>query len=139
MTCSSLTSVTVRPPTLLVCLRQGSVTLDACRQRRAFAVNLLHAAGRRAAEVFASVPVPQRFRQVEWCRLGSGLPWLAGDALAVAECRLAGGFDVGDHAVLLGQVRRVVSAGAGRVPVLYGRRQFCAWGGTPAADPATAR
>lgn len=33
MTCTSMTSVTLRPPTLLVCLRVGSATLEAVRNR----------------------------------------------------------------------------------------------------------
>jgi flavin reductase (DIM6/NTAB) family NADH-FMN oxidoreductase RutF len=51
MTCSSVTSVTLLPPTLLVCLRVGSGTLEAVSAHGGFAVNLLHEEARHAAEV----------------------------------------------------------------------------------------
>ena len=46
MTCSSLASVCLRPPTLLVCLRTLSATQRAVEATGAFAVNLLHSGGR---------------------------------------------------------------------------------------------
>lgn len=124
MTCSSLASVTLQPPTLLVCVRLGSVTLDAIRSRSSFAVNLLHARGRRAAELFASA-VPDRFAEIRWSRTPSGLPWLVDDAFAVAECRVVRSFDVATHAVLLGAVEDVVHAPD--IPLLYGLRRFASW------------
>lgn len=127
MTCSSLTSVTVRPPTILVCLRLGSPTLSAVQERQRFAVNLLHDRGQRAAEVFARVPVPERFSRVAWRWLPSGLPWLSADALAVADCVVAHDFEVGDHAVVLGEVREITMADPAEMPLLYGRRQFASW------------
>ncbi|MQY04648.1 flavin reductase [Actinomadura macrotermitis] len=129
-TCSSLCSVTLSPPTLLVCLKAGSTTLEAITTRQSFAVNLLNAGARRAAEIFAS-PVADRFAHVDWRPTGAeGLPWLESDALAVAECAVAGMLDVGDHAVVLGEVVGAeILAGE---PLLYGRRRFSAWmaGGT---------
>lgn len=124
-TCSSLSSVTLAPPTLLVCLKTGSSTLDAIRTRNCFAVNLLHARARRTAEIF-SYPVDDRFAHVRWRPTGTeGLPWLVTDALAVAECSVAGLFVVGDHTVVLGEVTGVEILSG--VPLLYGMRQFSAW------------
>jgi flavin reductase (NADH) len=124
-TCSSLSSVTLTPPTLLVCLKTCSSTLDAIRTRGWFAVNLLHARARRVAEIFSS-PVDDRFAHVRWQPTGAeGLPWLVMDALAVAECLVTGLFVVGDHTVVLGEVTGAeVSPGQ---PLLYGMRQFSAW------------
>lgn len=132
MTCSSLTSVTLTPPTLLVCLRTGSRTCEAVRGGGAFAVNLLHANAHGTARLFSSA-APERFSQVRWARSGGGLPWLCDDALAFAECRLTGCVEVGDHQVIFGQVARIVqSAGT---PLLYGLRRFTAWcPGGPGCD-----
>jgi flavin reductase (DIM6/NTAB) family NADH-FMN oxidoreductase RutF len=124
MTCSSLTSVTLVPPTLLVCLRIGSRTLDAVSSCGAFAVNLLHAKAHRAAELF-SRPTPDRFGQVSWRCSGSGLPWLCDDAFALAECRLTRRFEVGDHMVIFGQVSRIVQTED--TPLLHGLRRFASW------------
>ncbi|MEU3215114.1 flavin reductase family protein [Streptomyces sp. NPDC006971] len=134
MTCTSMTSVTLRPPTLLVCLRVGSATLEAVRSRGAFAVNLLHHRARRTAELFSS-PVADRFERVLWKRSGTGLPWLAEDAFALADCRVTEDREMGDHAMVLGRVQQVTRAVD--TPLLYGLRRFSTW--DPAGhDPAHA-
>jgi flavin reductase (DIM6/NTAB) family NADH-FMN oxidoreductase RutF len=125
LTCSSLTSVTIRPPTLLVCVHNSSGTLDALLARGLFAVNLLHGRGRAAAEMFASGR-PDRFGQVDWCPTPAhGLPHLAADAHAVAECRVARSLVVGEHTVVLGEVLDIRRHEA--PPLLYGTRRFGVW------------
>jgi len=125
LTCTSLASVTLEPPTLLVCLNLRSGTLRAIETNGVFAVNLLHAGAQRAAEVF-STPVPDRFERVAWQPHGSaGVPRLVDDAFALAECRLIDAQQIGDHAIVLGEVASVAHTPA--VPLLYGERQFSAW------------
>lgn len=125
LTCSSLASVTLNPPTLLVCVHAGSSTLEALRARGWFAVNLLHARGRAAAELFASA-VADRFAKIAWAPSRvNDLPLLVGDAFAFAECRVAGLMTVADHLVVLGEVAEV--ACAPDAPLLYGMRRFAAW------------
>ena len=124
MTCSSLTSVTVAPPTLLVCLRIGSRTCDAVHGCGVFGVNLLHARAHRTARLFSS-PTPDRFSQVRWGVSGNGLPWLCDDAFAFAECHLTRRVEVGDHMVLFGQVSCI--AQTADTPLLYGLRRFASW------------
>ncbi|MFF4616656.1 flavin reductase family protein [Nonomuraea jabiensis] len=122
LTCNSLTSITLSPPTLLVSLGDGSGTLEAVLSRRAFAVNLLHDGGLRAAEIFSSAE-PGRFTQVAWRRSPhTGLPLLVGDAYATAECELAMTTVVGDHVVIFGSVVTIRNAPAN--PLLYGMRSF---------------
>jgi flavin reductase (DIM6/NTAB) family NADH-FMN oxidoreductase RutF len=125
MTCSSIASVTLDPPTLLVCLRVGSRTCVATRSRGAFAVNLLHAQARPVAELFAG-SVANRFARVRWRRTGSGLPWLVDDAFALADCTVTRSVEVGDHCVVFGTVRQIIQRPA--APLLYGLRQFSSWG-----------
>ncbi len=130
MTCSSLASVTLDPPTILVCLHIGSGTLRAVRASGAFGVNLLHGHARRTAELFAT-PVADRFAQIDWQHATrTRAPWLTADALAFAECRVTGDSIVGDHAVVLGEVVDVVQTPG--LPLLYGMRQFAGW-----LDPLT--
>jgi flavin reductase (DIM6/NTAB) family NADH-FMN oxidoreductase RutF len=133
VTCSSLSSVALDPPTLLVCLKTDGRTLDAVRAREWFSVNLLHARARATAEVFSS-PVAERFAHVRWRPTGTaGLPWLYEDALAVAECAVTGLYAVGDHTVVLGEVAGVDLRPG--VPLLYGMRQFSVWPTGPAPRP----
>jgi flavin reductase (NADH) len=124
-TCSSLSSVTLSPPTLLVCLCEQGGTLHALLACGRFAVNLLRASGRHAATVFSSLHV-NKFAEVPWETWSpSGLPFLHRDAFAVAACEVAGEVHVGDHRIVIGRVFDIrVSAG---VPLLYGLRRYSSW------------
>lgn len=126
MTCSSLCSVAVTPPTLLVCLRRGGPTLGAVLRQAMFTVNLLHHGARATAELFASGD-PHRFDRVPW-RLppGRGGPRLIRTTHAVADCVVAGSHEVGDHTVVFGRVLRAEHHGA-LSPLLYGLRRYAAW------------
>lgn len=137
MTCTSLCSVTADPPTLLVSLHVHSGTYQAVRDSNCFTLNLLHARGRRAAELFASA-APDRFRRVVWRRSEVvGAPRLVDDAFALAECRVSEVFPAGDHMLVLGEVVGTVHGGA--EPLLYGLRQFTVWPDpVPRARPAEA-
>ena len=124
MTCTSLASVTVATPTLLVSLRHGNATLAAVSERASFVVNLLSSAAAGTARLFAA-PVPHRFARIRWRPSANGGPWLVDDALGVADCTAVGSADVGDHRVVFGQVTHVLMRDGS--PLLYGRRQYRAW------------
>jgi flavin reductase (NADH) len=125
ITCTSLCSVTLNPPTLLVSIKSTSPTLSAMRSCGNFAVNLLHARGRSAAEIF-SASAPDRFARLRWRSSPSlGLPWLTCDAFALAECYLKDTVVAGDHDIIFGEVISVTHSSD--VPLIYGMRQFSAW------------
>jgi flavin reductase (DIM6/NTAB) family NADH-FMN oxidoreductase RutF len=125
MTCTSLTSVTLNPPTLLVSFHRKSGTLRAARRRGRFGVNLLHARGRRAAEVF-STAVEDRFGEVRWQHSDvTGMPWLTEDAHAFAGCVVRESIEVSDSEVVLGEICEIVQERD--LPLLYGMREFSVW------------
>lgn len=134
LTCTSVCSVGLRPPSLLVCLDQRSGTLHALRESGTFAVNLLHARGRGAAETFAA-PDPDRFARVAWEPAGPhALPRLTEDAHTLAECRVLSTVPAGDHTVVIGAVEEVSRAETGAAPgphpappLLYGERRYAEW------------
>ncbi|MBS2962379.1 flavin reductase family protein [Actinocrinis puniceicyclus] len=137
LTCSALASVTLSPPTLLVCLHLDSGTFRAVRSNGMFAVNLLHSDGQEAAHLF-STPGGDRFSKIRWRTSASGVPLLVDGAFAHAECRVTGTISVGDHAVVIGEAIAVTRTSA--VPLLYGLRHFSVWpgherNGDGAADP----
>nr|AHE14549.1 RebF-like flavin reductase [uncultured bacterium] len=136
MTCTSLSSVTLTPPTLLVCLDTRSGTLRAIRESGYFAVNLLHARAREVAQIF-STAVSDRFGRVPW-GLSEHLrqPWLTRDAFALAGCAVRRCTVFGDHEVVLGEVCEVVHNAD--VPLLYGMRRFSAWLSDGAPEPVGA-
>ncbi|MEU6095016.1 flavin reductase family protein [Streptomyces sp. NPDC047079] len=137
MTCSSLCSVSLAPPLLLVCVRSGSPTLGALTHAGTFSVNLLHHRARNVAELFASGD-PGRFRHTPWhVPSHAAGPHLRDAAHAVADCLVDSAQRMGDHTVVFGRVSRVsVLTGPGRVPLLYGLRRYAAWpSGGSVADP----
>ncbi|WP_225900604.1 flavin reductase family protein [Streptomyces sp. RLB3-17] len=125
MTCTALSSVSDRPPTLLVCVQQSSRTLAAIDESSTFAVNLLHRHARCAAERFAS-DRPDRFDQVPWeYRAPShGGPHLLGDAHTVADCRVTGMVTVADHTVVFAEVFSVTERTDDPTPLLYALRDY---------------
>ncbi|MER6046710.1 flavin reductase family protein [Streptomyces sp. NPDC001793] len=128
LTVSSVSSVSLDPPTLLVCLNRSSRTLESVLERRTFAVNLLHAGARSAATLFASGD-PDRFDAVEWANSAEfGGPHLVRDAHAVADCRVSRTLRVGDHEVIFGEIFRVQQDRPEDAdPLLYGMRTFASW------------
>lgn len=124
LTCTSLTSVSVAPPMVLVCLNLASGTYAAIRDTGAFAVNLLRPLGRRAAEVFAG-RVPDRFAAVDWEPSPAGLPWLVEDAFALAECRVHAVHRAADHAIVVAAVEGL--SHRSDAVLMYGMRRFSRW------------
>ncbi|AHH99260.1 flavin reductase family protein [Kutzneria viridogrisea] len=126
MTCTSLCSLSLDPPTLLVCLRAQSPTLAEVLRQGAFTVNLLHERARRTAELFAS-GAADRFELVDWeLPEGAAGPHLVRQAHAIADCRVVRTEDVGSHLIVFGEVRATATR-HGPGPLLYGRRSYRGW------------
>ncbi|MFP8961430.1 flavin reductase family protein [Streptomyces nanhaiensis] len=126
LTCTSVCSVGLEPPSLLVCLDNRSGTLRALSESGVFAVNLLHTRGRGAAQTFATAG-PDRFSEVAWEPTERhAVPRLTDDARAVAECRVLHTLPAGDHTVVVGAVEDVVFRPRAR-PLLYGERRYAGW------------
>ncbi|MEV6673583.1 flavin reductase family protein [Streptomyces sp. NPDC051162] len=132
-TCTALCSVSLDPPQLLVCAGNNGSTLPVLAARGAFTVNLLHGAGRRAAEAFAG-PAAERFSTVPWRPAPvTGLPALTRDAHATAECRVARIVPAGDHTIVIGEVLHTQThtqshtRAAEEAPLLYGMRRYVTW------------
>ncbi|WP_373291529.1 flavin reductase family protein [Nocardia camponoti] len=122
LTCTSLTSVTLDPPILLVCLNNTAGTLKAVSETRQFAVNILGSSGAEVARSFSSNS-PDRFGAVTWePSPTTGQPWLTACAIAMAECELEFTSNVGTHVVVFGRVTSLRVEGD--LPLLYGRRSF---------------
>lgn len=127
MTLTSLCSVSLAPPVLLVCMRTGSPTLDAVLESGSFAVNLLHLRARATAELFAS-GAQDRFERVPWhAEAPAAGPHLLEAAHTIADCSVTAHHEVGDHVVLMGGVTAVSRLGGEQHPLLYGLRRFATW------------
>lgn len=102
-TANSFTSVSLDPPLLLVCLARTSSNLEAFRQARGLAVNVLAEHQKDIANTFAR-PVAERFANIQWHPGPHGAPVIA-EAAAWFDCELESVIDAGDHVILLARIK----------------------------------
>src|ERR1035438_4939505 len=101
-TVNAVSSVSLRPPLVLACLRQESETLSALLERRRFAINVLHSSQTELSDRFAQRTTDDTWDAVAH-RCVEGVPLLEG-AIATLQCELHDLADGGDHAVVVGHV-----------------------------------
>ncbi|MES9542855.1 flavin reductase [Actinomadura sp. NPDC000600] len=128
LTCSAVTSLSMDPPTMLVCVNQANGSLSAIRGSGGFVVNLLRAGSEAVSDVFASASA-DKFGALAWRPSpGSGLPWLAEDALAFVDCRLIADVAAGSHAILVGLVTHGdLTSATEDGPMVYWGQQYGCW------------
>ncbi|WP_211261574.1 flavin reductase family protein [Pseudonocardia acaciae] len=105
MTVNSLTSVSLRPPLLLVCLSAGARSTEAITAGGRFAVNILSARQEHLARRFAQRGA-DHFAGLSVERGRHGVPVIP-DAFARLECDVDRHFVAGDHVVVIGEVREL--------------------------------
>lgn len=108
-TVTSLTSFSLSPPSLLVCIGLGSSALATLRAYGTFGVSLLTARHEALANRFAGrdgAVGAQRFEGGNWKRLVTGAPLLA-DAIAVFDCRVDDLIERHTHAIVIGAVAAI--------------------------------
>jgi flavin reductase len=120
LTVSSMVSVSVEPPTLLVCVNRESIAHDAIHANGRFMVNVLGERQLSFAEVFAGHGSrPYRYDPAAWDL--EDLPRLRA-ASASFECRTVEEVSAATHTIFLG---RVLHSGAGQqLPLIYGNRRY---------------
>lgn len=100
LTATSVTSLSVEPPTLLICVNRATSSVVPLLKERAFAINVLRPHHEPVADRFAGkggLKGPARYDGADWTRLSTGAPVLA-DALADRGkplCRHCAGRGVG--------------------------------------------
>lgn len=119
-TASAVTSLSLEPPMLLVCLNQDSATGRAIAEAGIYAVNVLTEAQSEMARHFA-VKGPDKFAHLEVERGAWGEPLLTG-ALARIECRVVEEVVGGTHVVFIAKVEHA-EIGDG-TPLAYFRGAF---------------
>ena len=103
MTVNSFSSVSLDPPLVLVSIDLRNAILGHFLTSSYFAVNILAEEQEELSRRFASAS-ENRFHGVDWRPSTSGAPLLAG-ALAYLECAVTKVMEIGDHSVLIGEVR----------------------------------
>jgi flavin reductase (DIM6/NTAB) family NADH-FMN oxidoreductase RutF len=120
VTASAVTSLSLDPPMLLVCLNRSLATRDAVVATRRFAVNVLAEDQAALAMQFAT-RAPDKFAGVAVAEGLDGVPLLA-DALAHLQCTVVDPVDAATHTVLLAEVDATsIATGS---PLAYFRGSF---------------
>ena len=117
MTANAVTSVSLEPPLILVCIGHERNTFRNVRERCRFGINILNDQQGAIARYYAR-DYKDRVGdlQVPWQRNEGGSPRLE-ESLAFLECRLVAHYDISDHAIFVGEVEEAV-ARAGQ-PLLF--------------------
>jgi flavin reductase (DIM6/NTAB) family NADH-FMN oxidoreductase RutF len=125
LTATAVCSVSLAPPTLLVCVNRAGEAHAAIAAVRCFCVNVLADANRGVAEGFAGrlgLAGADKFGTGRWVTLETGAPALE-DALVNIDCEVAEAIDAHTHTVFFGRVR-TVRIGADGPPLVHYDRAY---------------
>lgn len=120
MTANSVTSVSLDPPLLLVCVRNQSRWLPRLKACGSFSVNVLRADQQDISQHFAGQP--SHAPELDWQRL-EGIPVIGGAAASFA-CAVTAMHSAGDHTIVIGQVLAMQDSPAATEALIYLRGQY---------------
>jgi len=116
---TSVSSVSLKPPTLLVCVNENASSHDLIKHAGAFCVNVL---GCDAHHIAARFSTPKerhrRFEDSAWTSLETGAPALAG-ALVSFDCKVSGTAKYGTHTIFFGEICHIELWSEDYDPLLY--------------------
>jgi flavin reductase (DIM6/NTAB) family NADH-FMN oxidoreductase RutF len=124
-TANAISSLSLEPPLVLVCLKQASQTLDVLLQTGYFALSLLDADQAAVANRFAYGASATGWSGVPFHRGLADVPMLD-DALATVEASIHDIADGGDHRIVIGRTLRVEHPDEHVAPLLFYRGGFAA-------------
>ncbi len=104
-TANAVTSVSLDPILLLVCVDKNARALEELRQATAFGVSILGESQEGISNTFATRGDPEggTLRGLEFSQGETGAP-LVGGAIAQLECEMGEHFEGGDHIIVMGKV-----------------------------------
>lgn len=124
MTATAVTSVSMDPPSLLVCLNNRTYLHEMLQHQPHFAVNVLAKGQVELSNAFSGKVSPQeRFESGQWVRHESGLMTLH-DAHARVVCKRAAAVPYGTHTLFIGQVIDAFVSDE-TCPLLYENSRYC--------------
>lgn len=125
LTATAVCSMSVTPPSMLVCVNRNGEAHRAITAAGSFCVNILADDQRVVAMRFAGQTGDQgedKFAPHGWTRLATGAPALDG-ALVNLDCEIASATETGSHSIFIGEVR-AIRFGTAPSPLLHFNRSF---------------
>ena len=126
LTATSAVSLSMDPPTMLICVNRSASSWPVIVKRRHFCVNIIHANQADVAGRFAGIGGVKglaRYEGADWITMGSGASGLAG-ALAVIDCEVEEIIERHSHGIVLGAVRDVRGELGDGSALVYGHGRF---------------
>jgi 3-hydroxy-9,10-secoandrosta-1,3,5(10)-triene-9,17-dione monooxygenase reductase component len=121
LTVTSAISLSLDPPTMLVCVNRNASAWPVIQRERHYCVNILDARHQHIADRFAGrggVKGSSRYEGARWRQFASGAAGLE-DALAVIDCAVEEIIERHSHGIVIGSVREVHLGGRGEA-LVYG-------------------
>jgi 3-hydroxy-9,10-secoandrosta-1,3,5(10)-triene-9,17-dione monooxygenase reductase component len=125
LTITSAISLSLDPPTMLICVNRNASAWPVIRRERHYCVNILDARHQRIADQFAGrdgFKGAARYEGARWRRFASGATGLE-DALAVIDCAVEEVIERHSHGIIIGSVREV-HLGGGAEALVYGHGRY---------------
>jgi 3-hydroxy-9,10-secoandrosta-1,3,5(10)-triene-9,17-dione monooxygenase reductase component len=125
LTVTSAHSLSVDPPTMLVCVNRSASTWPVIRREGCFCVNILDARHQRIADRFTGrggAKGADRYEGAHWRQFATGAFGLE-DALAVIDCAVEEIIERHSHGIVIGAVQ-AIHVGAGGEALVYGRGRY---------------
>lgn len=124
MTVSSFTSVSLEPPTVLVCLNKESYAHDIVQKSGAFAISLLSNGQEALSNRFAGLDptITDRFAGLEVVTAETGSPLLP-NAIGWLDCQVRVAHDSTTHTIFVGEVV-FAQNNPDRAPLVYYNRSY---------------
>jgi flavin reductase (DIM6/NTAB) family NADH-FMN oxidoreductase RutF len=113
LTANAVTSVSLAPPLILICVDKSADTYPYFEVSRVFAINILSDEQETISQRFATSGI-EKFEGIGYRKNEMGCAILD-DAVGHLDCRIVQSFDAGDHTIYLGEVE---SGDAREVPPL---------------------
>lgn len=124
LTVTSAMSLSVDPPTMIVCVNRSASAWPIMRRYGHFCVNVLGAHHQHVADRFAGrlgASGEARYESARWERLATGASALA-DAVAAIDCSIEETIERHSHAILIGAVRAIRVRGG--EPLVYSQGRY---------------
>jgi flavin reductase (DIM6/NTAB) family NADH-FMN oxidoreductase RutF len=125
LTVTSAHSLSMDPPTMLVCVNRSASAWPVIRREGHYCVNLLGARHQHIADRFSGrggVKGADRYKGARWRLFPSGAFGLE-DALAVIDCTVEEIIERHSHGIVIGAVRSV-DVGAGGEALIYSHGRY---------------
>jgi flavin reductase (DIM6/NTAB) family NADH-FMN oxidoreductase RutF len=124
MTATAVTSLSLDPPSLIVCVNQETLLHDILLSARRFCVNVLSREQARLSKAFSgALPPEERFELGAWRQTADGISFLA-DAQARVFCRKVAMIPFGTHSIVIGEVEGIGMRETVE-PLLYQDATYC--------------